>query len=47
MPQINRNSQQFKRGVREERKEHPDLPEKYVSMLVENHIRLHPYMYKK
>jgi hypothetical protein len=44
---IDKTSDQFKRGVREEAHEHPHIPKKIIEELVTNHLTLHPYMYKK
>ncbi|MDD3724979.1 MAG: hypothetical protein PHV83_05585 [Bacteroidales bacterium] len=44
---IDKNSRQFKRGVKEERKEHPWAGKKGAERIVADHLGEHPYMYKK
>jgi hypothetical protein len=44
---VDRNSDQFKRGVIEESREHKSFPKKIIQKLVADHIAVHPYMYKK
>jgi len=44
---IDHSSEQFKRGLREEMKEHPSLSKKDIERITSDHISLHPYMYKK
>lgn len=47
---VDHNSAQFKRGLKMESKEHPELPKSTRIKLVEDHIRLHPrseYMPRK
>ena len=39
---IDKESAQFKRGVREESREHPELPKKVIERLVTDHITIHP-----
>ena len=43
---IDHSSKQFQRGLKEELKEHPQLGKAGAAQLVEQHITLHPYMYK-
>ena len=38
---------QVRRGIAEESKEHPWLKKKQVGQLVEDHLKKHPFMYKK
>jgi hypothetical protein len=44
---IDKTSSQFKRGVREEAKEHPHFTKKEIEQLVVDHLNLHKYMYRK
>lgn len=47
MARIDKNSEQFKRGVKEEYKEHPWAGKKGAERIVLEHLKEHPYMYKK
>ena len=40
-------TKQILRGMREEKKEHPWMPDWQVEKLVTDHIKKHPFMYKK
>ncbi len=44
---IDKTSEQFRRGVREETREHPLFGKRTIETLVTNHITLHPYMYRR
>lgn len=44
---IDKTSRQFRRGIREESKEHHSLDKKQIETIVVDHLTLHPYMYKK
>lgn len=44
---IDKTSRQFKRGVREESKEHPHFNKKEIEQLVVDHLTLHRFMYRK
>jgi hypothetical protein len=44
---IDKLSTQFRRGVREEAHEHPGFNRKQIEELVVDHLKLHPFMYKK
>ena len=46
-PMVDRNSQQFKRGIKEESKEHPHFSKHVIEELVTDHLTVHPFMYKK
>ena len=39
-------TKQFKRGMKDERTEHPWMSKQMRELLVTDHITLHPYMYK-
>jgi hypothetical protein len=43
---VNKESTQFKRGVKEELKEHPWAGKKGAERIVADHLKEHPFMYK-
>jgi hypothetical protein len=44
---INRDTKQFKNGVRIEGKEHPSFQKWQVETIVSDHIKIHKNAYKK
>jgi hypothetical protein len=44
---IDKTSDQFKRGMKEEMHEHKGFSMKQVEQIVSDHLKIHPFMYKK
>jgi len=44
---MDKTNSQFRRGVREESREHPHFNKEEIDQLVTDHLKIHPYMYKK
>ena len=44
---IDKTSSQFKRGVKEEAHEHPQFTKKQVDQIVTDHLKIHPFMYRR
>lgn len=44
---IDKTSSQFKRGFREEAREHTHFKKEEIEQLVTDHLKIHPYMYRK
>jgi hypothetical protein len=44
---INKTSSQFKRGVKEEAHEHPSFSKKQIDTVVTDHLKIHPFMYRR
>ena len=47
MVKVDKTSKQFKRGVADEFREHPWVGKKGAERIVEDHLKKHPFMYKK
>lgn len=44
---VNKESKQFKRGFKEEKREHPSFNDRQVETIVTDHLSKHKYMYRK
>ncbi|MCK9591395.1 MAG: hypothetical protein M0Q91_05230 [Methanoregula sp.] len=44
---MDKTTAQFKRGMKEEAKEHPGFNVKQVGQIVSDHLKIHPAMYRR
>ena len=44
---LDKTSSQFRRGMQEEAREHPHFDKKEIEQLVTDHLKIHPFMYRR